>query len=169
MADTYVQTCFAFDCTASEWALLQQAFLLSLDLNLEAEPEEMSSDFRAVFPPTGGDPWSGFRELFDDPDYPDFGADLAGGETPDEARWQAIISAEVSFDPAAVSRLIQRCCAETLSSGPIGFEWSISCSRQRIDEFGGGWCAVFADRIELEGTHEALRAALLGETHDRRV
>lgn len=43
-----------------------------------------------------------------------------------------------------------------------GFEWAATCSKPRIGEFGGGWCAVFADRIEIETTGEALSQALDG-------
>ena len=67
------------------------------------------------------------------------------------------------FDPENVAMLIQRCCAETLAKAPIGFEWATVCSRPRIGEFGGGWCAVFTDRIELESTSEPLSRALVGD------
>ena len=64
------------------------------------------------------------------------------------------------FDAAAIAVVIQRCCPETLAKGPIGFEWAMTCSKPRIGEFGGGWCAIFADRIEIDATNEALSRAL---------
>ncbi|MCP3732157.1 hypothetical protein M9978_17175 [Sphingomonas sp. MG17] len=160
MADTYIQACFVFSCTAAEWSLLQEAFTLSLDLCAELTPEPRSAAFMALFPASGSDPWAGFSALFGGSSLPDFGCDLAGGAEMEGTRWQAIISAETSFEPDAVAQLIQRCCNETLAQGPIGFEWSVSCSRQRIDEFGGGWCAVFADRIVLRWTRDQLRSAM---------
>lgn len=162
MADSYAQTCFAFQCTEAEWSLLQEAFLLSLDLCSELEPEPRSIAFMTLFPSDGDDRWSGFRDLFDDRDFPDFGSDLAGGSTADGSGWEAIISAETSFEPQAVAKLIQRCCQQTLAAQPIGFEWAVTCSRQRVGEFGGGWGAIFPDRIEIESTWTALSAALSG-------
>jgi hypothetical protein len=91
--------------------------------------------------------------------FPDFGADLAGGAKED-GTWEAIISADTSLDPMAIARLIQRCCQESLGQAPIGFEWAVTCSRQRIGEFGGGWCAIFPDRIEIETTTQLLSLAL---------
>lgn len=162
MADNFVQSCFAFECSATEWSLLREAFLVSLDLCSALEPGLPSTEFMSSFPGVGDDRWAGFRDLFDNRDYPDFAADLAGGAVEQCVNWRAIISAEVSLDPMAVARLIQRCCRTTLAQNPIGFEWSISCSRQRVGEFGGGWCAVFSDRIEIESTGEALSTALSG-------
>lgn len=162
MADTYVQTCFAFRCTAGEWSLLQQAFLLSLDLCSDIEPDAPGPEFIALFQPGAQDDWAGFRDLFDDPAFPDFGADLAGGANQTGDGVTAVISAEASFDPSAVARLIQRCCAASLAVGSIGFEWSMSCARQLVGEFGGGWCAIFPDRIEIETTGAALSAAMEG-------
>ena len=160
MADSFVQGCFSFACSAQEWSLLQEGFLLSLDLGGGRETEPRSAAFMSLFPSDGEDRWSEFRALFDDREFPDFGADLAGGACADGRGWEAIISAEVSFEPVAVARLIQRCCAATLASGPIGFEWAVTCSRQRADEFGGGWCAIFRDDIAFETTGQALALAL---------
>ena len=159
MADVFVKSCFAFHCSAAEWALLREAFLLSLDLCAGVEPSPLSTEFMTLFPCDGEDRWSGFRDLFDDRNYPDFGADLAGGAEESSTSWRAIISAEVSLDPAAIAALIQRCCAATLAGGPIRFEWSTSCSRQLVDAFGGGWCAIFADHVVLETTRAALDKA----------
>lgn len=129
-----------------------------MDLSAELEPDPPSAAFMALFPPDGDDKWSGFLDLFDDPDFPDFGADLAGGPEGDEC--VALISAERDFQPDSVARLIQRCCQSTLAAAPVGFEWSVTCSRQRIDEFGGGWCVVFPDHVALESTSEGIRKAL---------
>jgi len=160
MADVFVRTCFAFRCSAAEWALLREAFLLSLDLCAGIEPSLPSTAFMTLFPSDGEDRWSAFRDLFDDRDYPDLGADLAGGAEEGSGDWRAVMSAEVGLEPSAVAGLIQRCCAVTLADGPIGFEWSTSCSRQLIDAFGGGCCAIFADHVVLETTGAALEKAV---------
>lgn len=160
MADVLVQTCFAFRCRAEEWALMQEAFQLSLDLCADVQPGLPSTAFMTLFPADGEDQWSGFRDLFDDRDFPDFGADLAGGAEDGSTNWHAIISSEVSLEASAVAAVIQRCCGATLANGPIGFEWSISCSRQRVEAFGGGWCAIYADHLVIGTTNGALVAAL---------
>lgn len=158
MADTYISACFAFPCQLEEWEHLREGFLLAMDLSAGLEPDPPSAEFTALFPPDGDDKWSGFLDLFDDPDFTDFGADLAGG--PDRDGCVALISAERDFQPDPVARLIQRCCQSTLAAAPVGFEWSVTCSRQRVGEFGGGWCVVFPDRIEFERTGEGIRKAL---------
>lgn len=158
MADTFISACFSFPCSPQEWELLRAAFLLSLDLGGELEPEQPSTDFMTEFPSDGDDRWSGFRALFDDPDFPDFGADLAGG--PERQTCRALISGERDFQPLPVARLIQRCCRTILQSTSIPFEWAVTCTRQRVGEFGGGWCVVRADRIEMETTSEGIRRVL---------
>lgn len=161
MADTYIQACFAFLCSQAEWDLLHRAFLISIELANDVEPEPPTADFARLFPPVGDDPWAGFRTIFLCGEYPEFGCDLEGDVGPaGNGRLVAIISAEMDFVPEAVAKLIQRCCAETLNAGPIGFEWSVSCSRQRVGAFGGGWCAIFDDWIELQWTSAGLAAAL---------
>jgi hypothetical protein len=158
MADTFISACFAFQCEPREWELLREAFMLAIDLGADLEPELASTAFMTLFPSDGDDRWTAFRALFDDPDYPDFGADLAGG--PDKGVCHAIISAERDFQPDAVARLIQRCCQVTLATTPIAFEWAVTCSRQRVGEFGGGWCAIFADHIAIESTGESIKKAI---------
>lgn len=158
MADTYISACFAFACHPDEWERLREAFLLAMDLSAGLEPDPPSAEFMALFPSDGEGRWNGFLDLFDDPDFPDFGADLAGG--PDEGGCMALISAERDFQPDPVARLIQRCCQSTLAATPVGFEWSVTCSRQRVGEFGGGWCVVFPDRVAIESTSEGIRKAL---------
>jgi len=118
----------------------------------------------AAFPPSNAaDPWSGFRDAFDDPEFPGIGADFESGACPDQPGLCVICFASMSdFDPAAIAMLIQRCCPKTLKIAPIGFEWAMTCSKPHLDEFGGGWCAIFADRIEMETTGAALSCALDG-------
>lgn len=161
MADHYMQASFAFLCTHHEMALLEEAFQAAGDLMHGDDPGDPSPDFLEIFPPVLPDArWSGFRAIFSDYDYPTLGADLEGGSDPhDVTRSRAMISGE-QIDPEAIAALIQRCCRQTLAQGPIGFEWATTCSRLRIGEFGGGWCAIFADRIEIESTAEILDKAM---------
>lgn len=166
MADMFTKASFAFACTRAELALLDDAFQASDELRFDGDPEPPSHDLLALFPPTSpDDPWSGFCDAFPDPDFPSLGAVVSGDGPHDEAAGAAEtvsvwIYGDTDFQPAAVAEIIQRCCATTLARGPIGFEWAMTCSKPRIGEFGGGWCAIFADRIEIETTDEPLAEAL---------
>ena len=164
MADIWFQGSFAFPCTAAECELLAQAVDAAHDLCGGRDPEPPSAALLAAFPPTdAADPWSGFRDAFPDPDFPTVGADCMGERHPADPSISIVSLAGMEdFDPGAIAALVQRCCRETLAQGPIGFEWAVSCSKPRVGEFGGGWCAGFADRIELESTGEALDRALQG-------
>ncbi len=162
MADTYVQGCFAFACSPAEMALLEEAFQASYDLGEDYNPDTVdpSPEFLALFPAAEDDRWAGFRDIFSDHDFPTFGATLTGSNLADPSVVVAVITSEIALEPEPLAKLIQRCCSASLQDGPIGFEWSVACSRMRVGEFGGGWCAIFPDRIEIETTGEALSAAL---------
>lgn len=164
MADTYVQGCFAFSCSPAEMALLEEAFQASYDLGEGYNPDTVnpSPEFLALFPPSEGDRWAGFRDIFSDRDSPSFGAVLTGSNLADPLMVAAVVTSEIALDPEAIAKLIQRCCSATLLIGPIGFEWSVTSSRMRVGEFGGGWCAISHDRIEIETTGQALAASLSG-------
>lgn len=165
MADSFIQGSITFACTHAEMALLEEAFQATYDFMAGDMPDTPSPEFQAVFPPTAPhDPWSGFREIFPDPDYPTFGADLGGGNSIAEPHLsRPILFGMTDFQPEPIAALLQRCCQETLATGPIGFEWALSCSKPRIGEFGGGWCAIFADRIAMETSQDALSRALASD------
>jgi hypothetical protein len=52
-------------------------------------------------------------------------------------------------DPEHVIAFVRRCAAEFKLTGQWGFSWSYSCSKPRLDGFGGG-----AVVIDLEGRNE---------------
>lgn len=164
MADTFISASFTFRCTNAEMALLEEAFSASEDITCEFEPFDPSPEFAAIFPPTeGGDRWSGFLAIFDDPQFPALGADLSGGNSLEEPTVTTVlVSGATDFQPWSVAQIIQRCCQASLTQGPIGFEWAVTCSRPRPGEFGGGFCAIFADRLEIQPTGQALASALAG-------
>jgi len=164
MADNWTQGSFAFRCTAAECALLWEAQAAGHALADGDDPDSPSAALLAAFPTDDeSDPWSGFCKAFADPDFPSVGADFAFEVCADDLMARiACFSSMVDFAPYGIALLIQRCCAGTLAKGPIGFEWAAVCSKPRIGEFGGGWCAVFVNRIELETTAEVLDRALSG-------
>jgi hypothetical protein len=165
MADIYIQGSFAFTCHADGAELLVQACDTAMALRDEVEPDTLCAALIALFPPhKPDDPWSGLLSIFDDPDFPDFGADLQIDVDPDNQDTRIVVFCGKSdFQPAPIAALIQRCCARTLAQAPIGFEWAEVCSRPRVGHFSGGWCAIFPDRLEFESTHHALTAALGGD------
>lgn len=164
MANNWTQGSFVFRCAAAECALIEEAANAGYALANDDAPESPSAALLAAFPPEdGNDAWSGFRAAFDNPDFPTIGADFLAEHCLDDADARLVCFASMDdFDPAAIATVIQRCWPETLAKAPIGFEWAAVCSRPRIGEFGGGWCVIFADRIEIESTGEALANALGG-------
>lgn len=162
MADSFVQGSFAFTCSIEEAALIEEAWQHAAHLSDCFAPGAVSRAFLAIFPArTVDDPLSGFTSIFDDALFPDFGADLQLQHMADSLDGcTANIFSTTDFRPGPIGTLIQRCCQQSLSDRPIGFEWSFSCFRPCIDRFGGGWCVVFADEILHASTREGLSRAL---------
>lgn len=164
MADHFTQGAFAFMCSIDEAALIEEAWQLAADLMSDFTPDSVSDEFLAVFPPAKDDgPLSGFMAIFDEANFPDFGADLRVENSTDDPQICTVsIFSTTDFQPWPIAGLIQRCCRVSLAKAPVGFDWSHSCTRPYPDSFGGGWCAIFADRIEIETTKEVLSKALGG-------
>ena len=161
MADNFIMASFAFACTANEAELLKSAFDLVADLYDDmGDAAELEPALAASFPPIDQDPFSGLRSIFCDPDYPDLGADIDVGAQED-GTCAVFIYGTTAFQPDPVAILIQRCCPVSLAEAPIAFEWAETCSRPRIDEFGGGYCVIFADDIDIRGTRSLVDEALL--------
>lgn len=166
MANNFISASFVFTCSNAEMALLEEAFQAESDLMADLDPGHPSPEFLEIFPPTSADPWSGFRSLFGDPDFPAFGAEISGGNSLDTpATCKVYIYGETEFQPEPIANLIHRCCQATLKKAPIAFQWAETCSKPLPDEFGGGWCAIFPDWVDIEATHEALAKALEGGTN----
>jgi hypothetical protein len=166
MADSFIQGSFAFTCSIDEAALIEEAWQHAADLIGNFEPASVSPEFLAIFPPVDlGDQLSGFAAIFDDADFPDFGAELSACSAEGNPKSCTVsIFSTTDFQPYPIATLIHRCCKASLADRPVGFEWSLTCSRPYRDSFGGGWCAIFADRIEIEMTREALSKALANRT-----
>lgn len=162
MADYYVQASLAFDCSPDEAALILETARAATAMSHGDPPAAPIAALLDAFRPTDpGEPWSGLRAAFPDPDWPSAGADIdAEARHDDPPRWRVWIASMDGFEPETVAMLIQRCCRAALAQGPIGFTWAATCSKPRVDEFGGGWCAVFPDRIEFETSHQRLSEAL---------
>jgi hypothetical protein len=158
MADHHVQGSFAFTCTAAESALIEEAWQHAADLLGNFTPGEPSAAFLAAFMPMDlANPFNGLLAIFDDPAFPDFGAEI---QIEGDAEYVVSIYGTTDFQPGPIAELIRHCCQESLKARPIGFDWSYACSRPRRDSFGGGWCAIFADHVEFETTQEQLARRL---------
>lgn len=160
MADNYSMASFAFACTASEAELLKSAFDLVAELYDDmGDTAEFDPALAASFPPIDQDSFSGLRSIFCDPDYPHLGADI-DVVAQEDGSCAVCIFGTTAFQPDPVATLIQRCCPASLAEAPIAFEWAETCSRPRIDEFGGGYCVIFADDIDIRGTRSLLDEAV---------
>lgn len=138
MTDYQTETAFAIFVTADEAALVSEAAHLAEAL-MTAKPGDAlpvpGAALAALFAPppeAQGDALSGFRQLFCDGDYPDFGCEIQVGEA-DGAHSISFSGSHVDTD--AVAELIRRCCPSTL---PVRFGWAATCSKYRNDAFGGG-------------------------------
>lgn len=63
-----------------------------------------------------------------------FEASIVGGDRPG-ALW---IHSDESGDPADVIKFVLRCAEELDLTGVWGFCWALTCSKARLDGFGGG-------------------------------
>lgn len=162
MADCYTQASVAFTTCAYETALLEEAFLAAQDWDGDGVTFAPSVRFLGLFPPTRPDEaWSGLQAIFDDPDYPTFGAKIEVEVVADNPRLRRVmIYSLTNFEVGAICTLIRTCCAASLMVRPIGFEYAMTCSKALPGQFGGGWCVITADAVETGCTSDALAAAL---------
>jgi hypothetical protein len=138
MTDYQTETAFSIIVTAAEAALVAEAVALADALTTAKPGDELPSlspAFAALFlpcPQGEGDAYSGFRQLFSDGAYPDFGCEIKAGEA-GEGHKASFAGSQI--DTGAVAELIRRCC---LSALPVRFGWAATCSKYRDDAFGGG-------------------------------
>lgn len=159
MADNFTMASFAFACTQNEAELLKTAFEVVADLHEMSETAEFDPCLAALFPPIDDDPFGGLRSIFSDPDYPNLGAAI-DVTIREEGTSAVCIYGTEAFQPDPVAILIQRCCPASLATAPVAFEWAETCSKPRIDEFGGGYCVIFSDDIEIRGTRSLVDEAV---------
>ena len=153
MADYYTQTSFAIQVSEDEAALIDEIdpLLRALSDGFETAAEAetayaaTSARFQAVFPKgADGDPFFALTSLFDDPIWPSIGCDLETQPIPDRpGHFQLWVSGD-DVRPFDLAALLQRICPSAL---PFRFGWAYTCSRHRIDAFGGGYMEVGAGCI----------------------
>jgi len=153
MANYYLQTVFTIPVMPEEAALLKECFAASVDLSsdlaeLPAEGMEAietyyasrSEAFKTTFPKKSyeEDPFATFLDLWSDPDFPEFDADLSIRDNPDGEGQVAFISGH-EVDVSALASLIQKVCKSAL---PFGFQWAEVCDKDRPNGFAGGYYIV---------------------------
>lgn len=154
MANYYTNIAFDLRVTPAE------ADRLRLIFGADFESEDwFSPELEKLF---GTDREGAIKRLeFRDHDYPYFSVDVDVEPQPaDDGKVRVMVTAYEGPDLEALANALQLVLDETL---PVGFEWSNHCDRHRPGAFGGGWCAVFKDRIEWEQTGTRLEMALKGE------
>jgi hypothetical protein len=62
------------------------------------------------------------------------------------------IYAEESGDPDSAALLVQKFLATHRPNAYVGFEWAATCSKMRLDEFGGGAAIITATEITWNST-----------------
>lgn len=172
MADNYLITAFTLPVSAEEADLLTESFAVAAEIASGfasvVESDEMtaakryydarSEAFRTAFPPQGGeeDPFATFFLLFDDPQFPEFDADLSIHDAEGGSGKYAFIRGDQA-DVSAIAELIQKVCRSAL---PFGFEWARTSRQLRPGEFGGGYYVVTETAVLGGSTAWQMRQAL---------
>lgn len=164
MSNSYTKAAFGISVTLSEADFLRRvvgAIELIGDAEigieaLEAHYRGMGDDFFARFPRTPQSAFDGLLDLFPDQNYPSLDFDIDFG-TPDAAGQVVLFFSGGQFGVETAAKLIQLCAPSVL---PFGFEFALDCDRLRAGEFGGGYVAITADRIEYGHTAQMLDRAI---------
>jgi hypothetical protein len=84
------------------------------------------------------DPFAGFFDLWSDPGFLGFYADLSIRGDPEGRAQFAFISGD-DVDVHSIASLIQKVCKSAL---PFGFQWAEVCDKDQPDTFGGGYYVI---------------------------
>lgn len=69
-------------------------------------------------------------------------------------------SGDESGDPDSTAQFISLVLEIFNSDEIVGFTWAETCSKLRLDEFGGGYYVATADKVFGEGAHSMLATAI---------
>ena len=153
MADYYTQTAFALRVDAADAEILPEIddVIDAIQTGFE-NPEEAlafwascSERFRQLFPANDPrQPFERFTTLFSDETYPSHGAEITCSTDPANEGGAILDVSGDSVDPYALAGLLRILLPSAL---PFRFGWAETCSRMRVDSFGGGFVEVSAERI----------------------
>ncbi len=171
MSNNYIETAFIVPVTLGEASLLEECFEAAADISGRfpfLPLEEMdaakacyaacSDGFKATFPERDDeeDLFANFLELWTDPDFPCFGADLSI-DSPSDGKGPVAFIRGQEADVSALASLIQKVCKSAL---PFGFEWAAVSSKPRPGELGGGYLVITDTEIIGGSTHWLMTEAL---------
>lgn len=177
MASNFLQTAFVIPVTPEEAALLEECFTVAVELfsdfaelpidgmqTVKAYYASRSEVFRVTFPkkPEEEDPFAGFFDLWSDPGFFGFDADLSIRGDPDGKAQFAFISGH-DVDVPSIALLIQKVCRSAL---PFGFQWAEGYEEDDgSGSFAGGYYVISdtgifggPTRFLMEETLQAVRA-----------
>lgn len=164
MSNNYIETAFNVPVTPDEASLLEECFAAAADLSdgfsypplegmdaAKASYAARSEGFKATFPKRDDeeDPFATFLELWSEPDFPSFDADLSF-YTPSGGNGPVAFIRGQEADVSALASLIQKVCKSAL---PFGFEWAAVSSKLRPGELGGGYLVITDTEIIGGSTH----------------
>lgn len=153
MANDFLQTTFAIPVMPDEAALLEECFTVATELSsdfaelpidgmqtVKAYYTSRSEAFRITFPkkPEEEEPFAGFFDLWSDPGFLGFYADLSIRGDPEGRAQFAFISGD-DVDVHSIASLIQKVCKSAL---PFGFQWAAVCDKDQPDASGGGYYVI---------------------------
>lgn len=178
MANHYLQTAFAIPLMPQEAILLKECFAVSTQLSsdfaelpssgmkaVKTYYASLSEAFRNTFPnkQEEEDPFADFLDLWSDPGFPEFDADIIIQGDPEAKAQFAFISGH-EVDVPALASLIQKVCKSAL---PFGFQWAEVTDKDVAGGFGGGYYVVTdtgiiggSTRWLMEETLQTLRAGV---------
>lgn len=164
MSNSYTKAAFCISVGLAEADLLRRvvgAIELIGDAEisieaLDAHYRDLGGDFAECFPRTADSPFDGLLDLFPDVNYPALDFEVEFG-APDAAGQALLLFSGEQFGVETAAKLIQRCAPSALH---FGFEFALDCDRLRSGEFGGGFVAITADRIEYGYTAQMLDRAI---------
>ncbi len=154
MTNNFLQTAFAIPVTPEEAALLEECFAVAAELSsdfaelpidgmqtVKAYYASCSGVFKATFPekPEEEDPFAGFFDLWSDPGFLGFYADLSIRGDPQGKAQFAFISGN-DVDVQSIASLIQKVCKSAL---PFGFQWAEGNEEDEgFRSFAGGYYVI---------------------------
>ena len=165
MSNSYVKAAFAVRMSARDAALIAAAECATAILDSNATEDqfkvayaELGPGFAERFPPGKDDPFAGFLEIFDDPDFPYLDCDIEIGEPEADGMCEVIFAGE-QFGVEQVAELLFRAAKSALPCG-FAYAYACDCDKLRLGEFEGGCVAITEDGITYHSTSRHLERLL---------
>lgn len=140
MADNYIQFSTRIDLHSEEEVTW---FKTLLDQNVTKRPKWVTKLLKEICDEyESGDSFPGQYEI-------------AGGDK--KGVW---FYSEEGSDPYPVALIMQAYLKKFHPKETLGFTWATTCSKMRLDEFGGGYAAVSAEKVTMQSADTVLTEVL---------